>query len=273
MDENLRSAASKITAVYTVVIGFICLGAGLFTTALYPLKVWYMGVLLIPLSVVIIIESIRLFRNMKREKIISDAEQLTIKQLLQNNQPSSPTIITGEAKTVQHPRGDQAMQVAILARWGYTPAQWQQFLKWEKKERKMETYITMFLVVVMGVFLLRISREAPWWAAITVSTVIALLYGVISYSVAMNSIKLNSKNAEVVVTKDAVLVNGNYNRLNGENLWFEKVQLKNAGNFKYIEFTTGSKIRTGNTTNDIRVPVPYGKETEAEALVKEFLIK
>jgi hypothetical protein len=48
---------------------------------------------------------------------------------------------------------------------------------------------------------------------------------------------------------------------------------KDAKTFKYLEFTIGSNIRTGKTTNNIRVPVPPEKEMEAAAIVNVFSVK
>ncbi len=270
MDENFRTKASRITAVYVVFCGFLCFGVGLFALAIYPIKIWYLGILLVPLSFFIVIEGIRLFKKMGREQLISDAERQTIHHLINSNQSSSPTILPAESPGIQHPLGKEALQVNILARWEYTPEQWQQFIRWEKSERKMEIIITMILVILFGTFILRLSREAPWFAAIGVSLIIAILYGAISYAVALNAIKLKSKKATVVITTDAVLVNGHYNRLNGENLWFEKVEMKKADQFSYLEFVTGSTIRTGKTTHELRIPVPHDQEIEAAALVAEL---
>jgi hypothetical protein len=207
---------------------------------------------------------------MKREQLISEAEQKTIQQLVQTQRDTAPTILTGEAASVKHPMGKIALQVTILANWNYTPQQWQQFLHWEKKERKTELIIIAVLIMVLGTFLLRTGRDASWGAAIGVSLVVAVLYNVISYSVSANAIKLKGKDATVVITKDAVLVNGHYNRLNGENLWLEGVELKHTGTVNYIEFTTAHNSRTGSVKNELRIPVPPGKEIEAAALLKEL---
>jgi membrane protein implicated in regulation of membrane protease activity len=270
MDENLRTSVSKMTSVYIVLIGFLCLGTGAFALAMYPLKIWWLGLLLFPLSIYIIIEAVRNFKKIRREQLISAAEQQTIQQLKNANQTSAPVILTGEAAGLMHPLGKEALQVTILARWIYTREQWQNFIIWENKERKTEGIITASLIVILGVGLLRISREAPWWAAILISGLIALVYYFISYRVALRSVRLDGKTPEIVITRDALLVNGHYNRLNGENLWLEKVDLKKATGFSYLEFSIGSQIRNGTTTNEIRVPVPPEKESEARVVIEKL---
>lgn len=272
MDENLRTSSARAASVIVVFASLLITGSGAFLLFSYPLEVWWAGIILLPLGIFIFFSGLKWFTNMKREQLLSDAEQKTIHQLINKKQTTGPTILTGEATALKYPPGNEALQVHILARWIYTTEQWQQFMKWEKKERKTENIIVMILVLIFGTFLLRAGREAPWWAAVTVSVVIAVLYGVISYAVSLNALRQTTKNAEVIITKDAVMINGHYNRLRGENLWFEGVEMKHHEMFKYLEFTTGHTTRSGNAKNELRIPIPPGREVEANSLVNEFCV-
>lgn len=270
MDENLRTTSGSATAIYILLLSVVIFAASLIFITTGTGVMYFAGFIFMLLAVYLFFASLRWFKKMKREQLISEAEQQTLQHLLQTNQSAGPTILSGEAATIQHPLGAMALQVVVLAQWEYTADQWQQFLHWERKERKTETLIVAVLVGLLGTFILRLSRSAPWPAAIAVSTVVALLYGLISYYVALNAIQQKSSPAQVVITKDAVLVNGHYNRLNGENLWLERVVLKRTDTFSYIEFTTGWTVRTGKATGELRIPVPAGKETEAITLVDAF---
>ncbi len=222
--------------------------------ASYPDKIWWIGLLLTFSGIVVGISAIKNYITAKKEKKISDAQM---------------EIISLKTKTAVGVEG----RVEILANWLYSVSEWKAFMKWERKERGSTTLMETILIIVPGTFAIRVLKAGDWGTALAISLFIGVLYGVIKYIITLSSLHLGeNKMPEVIITKEAVIVNGHLNRFRGNNLWLGKVAVNDAGSFNILEITYCWNTRKGQSFDEIRVPIPKGYLKEA-IFLEERLMK
>jgi hypothetical protein len=242
MDQKVRTTGWFLTAILLIVCAFIFLVIGVSMLTGYPDKIWWIGVLLVGCSIVVGASSIKNYYSAKNEVRFSE-EQMKI----------LPSQILGT---------DNRMEV--LASWFYSASEWKAFMKWERKKRGSGTFVETVLIMVLGAITVRYLKGGDWYTALAISVSIAILYGILKYFISLSSINLHdNKMPEVIITNDAVIVNGQMNRFYGNNLWLVKVIVKETGNFNILEITYCWNTGRGQSFDEIQVPIPKGSLKEA----------
>jgi len=263
MDQKIRNAGSNMTGVIAIFCGFITLPLGVAFLVSRPAEIWWLGIILLPTSVFLIYTGIKTLHQAREEKIETENIEKNIFNKIaeaqsRNNKGSNET----------------SPEIKILAHWQYSPEEWNRFLQMEKKDRKMDLWIEIILIIILGAVLVKFSRSATWLGAFAASVPIAFLIAVLRYKFNLFSISPSGKkNAEVIITDDALIVNGHYNRLSGKNLWMKNVVVKKLKEIEVLEITYSWNTRGGETSEEIRVPVPNGKMAEALEVEKKLLEK
>ena len=157
------------------------------------------------------------------------------------------------------------LQSFELARWTFDDETWEAFYAGERKERKINIAIECFWVVVLGTVIIVFSRGAFWVTALIISSLVAVIYGVLKYYFIMKSIDANGNRHEIIVTHQSVIVNGKINFFEDQHKRKGKILLLNKKNPLVIEITYHWRTRRGDTFDEIRFPAP--NETEAERVI------
>ena len=156
--------------------------------------------------------------------------------------------------------------------WVYSTAEWKEFLKWEKKTSSSKTLteaIVLMVLTTLGIYYL---ARLEWTVAVAISFVFGVAYSLIKYLVNRYSIQVEENiMPEVIITNEAIIVNGHVNRFCGNNLWLGKITVNDAGNFHVLEVTYCRNSNKGKTFNEIRVPIPKGSLKEAIFLQEKLL--
>ncbi len=204
------------------------------------------------------------YKNIKSAKVeTSDAEK---KEPLIREEISlmEKAVVTSEAAS--------SVEKVVLARWQYPVKSWQAFQKLEKKERKYSMWIEIILIILLGAFIIKTSKNESWLVGFAISTPIAFIIAFLRFRMNLSSISLSgTKDAEVIITNEAVLVNGKYNRFVGYNLWLGNVAIKKFKGTDVLEITYRWNTRSGNISEELRIPIPEGKMGEAEAVKTTLL--
>lgn len=252
MDQKIRTAGGRITGVIAIFCGLLTFPLSLAVIMSKPAEIWWLGLVLLICSVMMLYGGIQSLVAAKKEKKFSDMQQQLIEKEtrgLQNETMAS---------------ANQPPEKIILARWIYSTDEWQQFMAGEKKERKTSLIIEVVLIALLGGMLIHYSRSESWIISFAFSIPLALLIGLLRYKFTLSSVSLSGKKMpEVIITADAVMVNGHYNRFYGDNLWLGKVDVKDTGKMNILEITYCWNTRSGQSSEEIRVPVPKGKIREA----------
>jgi hypothetical protein len=182
-------------------------------------------------------------------------------------------------------------EAEVLARWRYTPDEWRVFTENERGTHEFEVGDTITknlpLIVIGGAISVVMGVLAGGLSGLIV--VMVLVVGFLVIVTAIHQLmrkvtqqRLEAENGEVWIMPDGVCTNG---------MWFgwaardpnwrlrivrRKTIYSNAGNgLEILEFKClGSVLIRGTRTTidkEWRVPVPRGKESEADAIVTRIL--
>ena len=251
MDQKIRTGGWFLTASLLILCAFIFLIIGIGMLASYPDRVWWMGLLLTLCGIIVGASSIRKYRSAKSEQRFLE-EQIKII----------------DSKII----GRIDNKVEVLVSWFYSVSEWKTFMRWERKKRSSGTLTEAAIIIVLGTLAVRYLKGSNWYTALAISVFIGLLYGILKYIIALSSIKpYDNKMPEVIVTNEAVIVNGHLNRFYGNNLWLGKVTVNDAGSFNVLEITYCWFTRSGQSFDEIRVPIPKGSLKEAIFLQERLM--
>jgi hypothetical protein len=253
MDQKIRTNGALFTSLLLGFCSVISLILGVGMLAGYPDEIWWAGLLLLLCSVLVGYGSFTSYRSSRKEKQISDEQMQAIQRKI---------------KQADNTNG----KFEVLTTWAYSQAEWKAFMKWEQGERSSGTLMEVAIIIGLGTLAIHFLKGADWVTSFTISIVMGIIYGGIKYIITMSSIKLDeNKMPEVIITNQSVIVNGHMNRFYGNNLWLGKVSIKEVKAFNILEFTYCWSTRSGETYDEIRVPIPKGNLKEAISLQERLM--
>lgn len=155
----------------------------------------------------------------------------------------------------------------ILANWDIPVDEWKKFTKWEYKDRKESAIILVLIVMILGTILLRITRMAPWWAAVGVPFFIGTLVAWLRYLYVTGPLKSKSETNEVTITPFYASFNGKRFPFIDEKKSIKAVKILELPDPKVLEITYEWSTRNGMTFEELHIPIPKGKLGEAVRLL------
>jgi len=269
----------------TIITGILLTGCGLLIAPLavgmilsYPDQIWLLGLVLVGASVTLIYSGVmQLIRAVKAQKETDktqekiDAIVLASKIDELGNTALANDKIESAIKQKQQADKIAPVEEVILAKWQFSAQEWNRFLRFERKERKLSNNIESILILLLGGFLLRLGKGAGYGLAFGISGTIAVIYWVGKYYLNMGSFGAAKAVNDVIITPVAVIINGKYNVLRNDSIWLSKALVKNENGLDYLELTYDWSTRKGNTFEDLRIPIPAGKLADAEKLAKVIM--
>lgn len=230
---------------------------------------WIRGVMwLLAISgLFIIYGGFNMFIATRKKMSDIDKDEIELAQAVKN-----PATIEDAVKTIREESAKPFPEKnTLLAHWNYTSAEWKEFTKKEFSFRLREALVVWVLIVGLGTWLLAGYRDMGHLAAFITSLCTGGLITLIRFIIAYNARKANSsKPGDVVISAKSILINGKYHILNDENKTLYKLELLKDENPQILEFSVEWNTRKGNTNEQVRVPVPADKLTEAGKLVEVF---
>jgi hypothetical protein len=158
----------------------------------------------------------------------------------------------------------------VLAHWVYEPGEWGAYTAVEVKRRTREwvgVAVTIFLVgLVSGS-----GGGDEGRAMIAAGAMVAVMILAGGMLMAKGDHQANvSGPGEAIITPSAILLNGRYHVLRNDTYSFHGARFDDAAHPPQLEFTIGWSTRSGPTRDNIRIPVPAGREEEAREVVAAF---
>ena len=167
---------------------------------------------------------------------------------------------------------NQEKDLKLLARWIYSVDEWKRFLKSERKERKSNVFYEAIAIFVLGGLVLNFLRSAPMLFSFLFSGVFAIIYAVIKFYLRMNAVKWSGNSFPFVnIMDDELVINNKRTAFNKDGKRLRKSVCKEVGGITILEITYEWMTRKGITFDEIRIPVPSGKHSEAMELCNKFL--
>jgi MFS family permease len=162
----------------------------------------------------------------------------------------------------------------LLAHWTYTPDEWNNYAEKEYvTERKVKWglfYVIAGLALFFGVLFLVIDRESGKWVFVAMLALIGII-AFTAWFTAWYNYRQNKKYlGETYITRDAVYMNRQLHIWHGLGARLESVNLDKKRGQQILELTYSMPTRTGLQYYTVRVPVPRGKEREADRVLEKL---
>jgi hypothetical protein len=161
----------------------------------------------------------------------------------------------------------------LLARWTYTEAEWRAFAGRETRrqasgKRTLLWIVGGFMLIATLVTATRDRKAAVFVGAILFGTWILCL---IAATLSMRTYRKNEKGPvpEARLSKDGVLLGAEFHAWRGFGARLERCAL-HEGPPPQVELVYSTPQRYGRQETSVRVPVPGGREAEAETLVRQL---
>ena len=162
----------------------------------------------------------------------------------------------------------QARFPGLRAYWQYNQEEWQTYTEREWKFRLQEAAWVGIGTGVLATLILYLTRGEDLMTILAISFGIGLLLFVCRVIIAWFTVRANrtADQAVVFIADNGILLNGKFYMLRSNLIRFGGVQWLDEKP-PILEFTVTWDTRRGTSNEQIRVPVPAGKEEEAKALL------
>jgi hypothetical protein len=275
--QDIQQMANKTGYVFATLVSFwlVMIGIGVsivgFSGALASdeMENWIRGVMWVMAisGLFIAYGGFNMFIASRKKMRDIDKDEIELEQAVMK-----PVTIEEAVKTIREEAAKPFPEKNILlAHWTYTSEEWNTFTKKEFSFRIREALVVWLLIVGLGTWLLAGYGDMGHLAAFITSLSTGGLITVIRFIIAYNARKANSsKPGDVVISAKSILINGKYHILNDENKTLYKLELLKDETPQILEFSVEWNTRKGTTNEQVRIPIPADKSTEAAKLVEVF---
>jgi hypothetical protein len=162
----------------------------------------------------------------------------------------------------------------VLAHWTYDPAEWNEYAEKqyvaEKKEKKALFLVIAAFALFFGVVFFLIDNESGLWVLV----LMLILIAVIAFSAWFTAWYNHRQNlkylGETYITMDSIYINRQLHTWRGLGAKLESVDLDKHKAHAMLKLVYCAPTRTGFQDYTVRVPVPRGKEAEAEQIYQKL---
>ena len=156
--------------------------------------------------------------------------------------------------------------------WSYSSEEWAEHIKHERKIADGHTMTGLWSGVGLGLLGGIIAGFfGPIYLAITFavgSSILGLVGGFITELIIKADLRKRANNPEsTIIGFKGLYRRGHFYPYFGFGYGLSDLQMSKKDSSSYLVFTFYSKSKNGSVYNDIRIPVPTGKEHEAEAIL------
>jgi len=161
----------------------------------------------------------------------------------------------------------------LVAHWTYGPEEWARYAEAEHGRDK-EGKVVLFVIIsafalFFGVLFLIFGGEAGLIVFLGMLGLIALIGGVAFLSILLSHRANQTRTGEVFIARTGVYLNGALHNWNMFGASLDSVKLIREES-PLVEFVYSYPARHGRQGAEVRVPVPAGKEEEADRMVACF---
>lgn len=159
----------------------------------------------------------------------------------------------------------------VLAHWSYTEAEWAPYAASAGEGGGCAQALVLMIGAIVGGFFVFQGAWGLWELAVTGA--VALFIGVTAVALQMFAERHPGFGpAEVVITPTAVLLNARYHVLSDHRIRLEGVRYETwPGRPSMLAFDLARSTGFGGRYPPLRIPVPPGREAEAQALAQKLV--
>jgi hypothetical protein len=160
----------------------------------------------------------------------------------------------------------------LLAHWKYDPVEWQDYAEKEYVRAKQDKWNMFKLVAiisaVVGIGFVIFARDSGWIVLCVLGGVLLLIVFVIITTTRYDYMINRKYVGEAYITADGIYLNRQLHMFRGWGARLDSIGYDEKD--KFLSFVYSVPSRTGRNDYNLRVPVPSGKEKEAEKVLASF---
>lgn len=159
----------------------------------------------------------------------------------------------------------------LIAEWHYSEKEWNEFVVFERANKKEDNIYFGIGIVILGTFGLMILRQTSFFGALVFAIPLAILIPWLRMKLSYKHLKKSVKDASVKIYIDHLLINNHKIALTGERRRVRNLKIIDGKNgIKLLEFNVQWTTTKGPTNDEFRILIPNDKITEAENLISIF---
>lgn len=252
MQQQFSILTNKIIAIMLLVVSIPVFIVGIGGVMSYPHEAWKVGVALLVSTALLWYGAIASWRKAKQQQASNNETEKYISQ----NIATLNTTITPSNENITH------------IKFMYTVDEWKAFVKWEKTERRLNTFIEACWVTILGAVVLNLTRGPGWFISFLFAGGVAAIYYFLKVLLTNAYLKRTANEYYAVVTANSIIINGKEHPINDGHRRAGKLKLIANANPQVLEFTYHWNTRRGSTYDEVRIPVPHAQLASAKALVE-----
>jgi hypothetical protein len=160
----------------------------------------------------------------------------------------------------------------LLAHWKYDPVEWQDYAEKEyvrAKEDKWNLFkVVAVISAVVGIGFAIFVPDAGWIVLCVLGGVLLLIVFVIITTTRYDYMINRKYVGEAYITAEGIYLNRQLHMFRGWGARLDSIGYDEKD--KFLSFVYSVPSRTGRNDYNLRVPVPLGKEKEAERVLESF---
>lgn len=274
MDQKIRTKSSVISGIIVLILGIIMLPIAIgLSLSKGDSVATLLSIVFLVSCILLIYGGIATIIKSKKELKHSNELQKRVNEKLATTNLNYNTISENKIDFNSSIEEESVMKFEseILANWTFNKSEWLQFITWEKKERRLNTFFESFWILLLGAVFIIVFRGASFLIATSISLSIGIIYWIIKIQFTSKPFKNIREENKIVITNVAVIINDSYQPFRNEDCWLGQIKIFEKENLNILEIQYHWNTRKGSTYDEIRVPIPYNKKAEAE-LVKQKLL-
>jgi len=162
----------------------------------------------------------------------------------------------------------------LLAHWKYNTEQWRAYAEIDYQEDKAAKKMLFWLVagfaLFFGIIFAVFGDDGGIYVLYVMLALIALIAVVAKVSAQVTYKRNLSRTGEVLLSEHSALINGQLHVWNLLNARLIDVRLVEYEQMNMLEIEYVVPQRNADAQYTARIPIPYGKEAEAEAVAQEI---
>ena len=265
IEQKQSNSISKVIGVVFIGFGFcmLCIGIPLLIS---PNKSEFentLTVLSILSGLLMILGGYQTIKKgQQKDKAVNDYENQILSQLnaiknteVQSNNLSEPTYTPD-----------------IIATWNYTKDEWKLMTKEETTRRWKEGIWVSLGIGLLGGWVISIADGATFLTGFLVSLGVGIFVSWLKVVISNSMFNLR-KNNSIIITTNALIINGKFKTIQDMDINLEYVKTLKIKEDNFIEFSLQWQTRRGMTNDQFRILVPPQYENEMQNVLDYYAAK
>ncbi len=270
IDQKQSNSINKVIGCVFILFGFamLCIGVPfIFIDNRGEFENTIMALSLIS-GVLMLIGGYQNIAKAKQKDIAVHQYEEQVESLLKTVQTEKESTSVGVSKPLET-KDSEIYKPDIISKWNYTTAEWKLMTKEETTRRLKEGIWVTLGIAGLGTWVLIAAKGASILTGFIISASVGIFLSFLKVLLSNNLFTLR-KNNSIIITTNALIVNGKFKTINDNDIKLEYVKSVKINEYNFIEFSLQWLTRSGVTNDQFRIYVPVQNENEIQKVLNYY---